>query len=132
MTAAFLLAGIILFVIVILFARWSGWHGEISKQIDLFKLFQSQSPDSNEYKLVRRLIKNKIKEDPSNPSLQLYENLLNQNSLDLQTYLYFLLEYEYIRNRNLDTTKTGPSLFLQRVKETIDERLAQEFPEKYV
>lgn len=109
-------------------SRWSGWKRDIGKQIDNYKQLRRQLPDANENNLASRLLRIKIKND-LNPSLKKhYEALSSQSGLTLRNTLFFIIEYDYIRGRGLNPVESGPMLFLNKVKDHIDDTVRREFP----
>jgi len=109
-------------------SRWSGWKKDIGKQIDNYKQLRRQLPDANENNLASRLLRIKIKND-LNPSLKKhYETLSSQSGLTLRNTLFFIIEYDYIRGRGLNPVESGPMLFLNKVKDHIDDTVRKEFP----
>jgi len=109
-------------------SRWSGWKKDIGKQIDNYKQLRKQLPDANENNLASRLLRIKIKND-LNPSLKKhYETLSSQSGLTLRNTLFFIIEYDYIRGRGLNPVESGPMLFLNKVKDHIDDTVRKEFP----
>jgi len=110
-------------------SRWSGWKRDIGKQIDNYKQLRKQLPDANENNLASRLLRIKIKND-LNPSLKKhYETLSSQSGLTLRNTLFFIIEYDYIRGRGLNPVESGPMLFLNKVKDHINDAVRKEFPE---
>lgn len=109
-------------------SRWSGRKKDVGKQIDNYKQLRRQLPDANENNLASRLLRIKIKND-LNPSLKKhYEALSSQSGLTLRNTLFFIIEYDYIKGRGLNPVESGPMLFLNKVKDHIDDTIRKEFP----
>lgn len=128
MMLIYFILSIILMGIFMYLSRWAGWKKDIGKQIDNYKQLRRQLPDANENNLSSRLLRIKIKND-LNPSLKKhYETLSSQSGLTLRNTLFFIIEYDYIRGRGLNPVESGPLLFLNKVKEHIDDTVRREFP----
>ena len=128
MILIYLILAIFLIGIFIYLYRWSGWKNDISTQIENYKQLKKQLPEANENNLASRLLKIKIRKD-INPALKKhYEALSVQSGLTLRNTLFFIIEYDYIRGRGLNPVDSGPMLFLNKVKEYIDDTVRKEFP----
>ncbi len=128
MILIYFILSIIVFGIIMYLSRWSGWKKDIRRQIDNYKQLRKQLPDANENNLASRLLRIKIRND-LNPTLKKhYETLSTQSGLTLRNTLYFIIEYDYIRGRGLNPVESGPMLFLNKVKEHIDNTVRKEFP----
>ena len=118
-----------LFVLFILFLnRWSGWKNDVRNQIQLYKELRRQLPEAHENNLASRLLRLKIKSNNNEAFRNYFEPLATQSGVTLNAALFFIIEYDYIRGRGLDPTETGPTLFLRKVKDFIDEMIREEFP----
>ena len=113
----------------IFFSRWSGWKNDLKAQIAVYKKLKEQLPEANENNLSSRLLRLKIKNDKNESLKTHYETLSYQTGLTLSSALYFIIEYEYIRDRGLNPAEPGPMLFLQKVKQYIEEIVSSEFPD---
>jgi len=118
----------LLLAVGIYFSRWSGWKNDIKVQIDVYKKLKEQLPEANENNLASRLLRLKIKNDKNESLKTHYETLSYQTGLTLRNALFFMIEYEYIRDRSLNPAESGPMLFLQKVKYYIEEIVSNEFP----
>ena len=126
----FYILATLLFVLVVLFLnRWSGWKNDVRNQIQLYKQLKSQLPDAHESNLVSRLLRLKIKSNSSEPMKTYFEPLATQTGTTLNTALFFMIEYDYIRARGLNPSESGPTLFLHRAKDFINKTVKEEFPD---
>jgi len=128
MILIYLIISIIVIGFVIYLFRWSGWKNDINTQIENYKQLRRQLPDANENNLASRLLRIKIRKDLSPALKKHYETLSTQSGLTLRNTLYFIIEYDYIRGRGLNPIESGPMLFLNKVKERIDDTVRKEFP----
>jgi len=125
----YLILAILLLAVGIFFSRWSGWKNDVKDQIDVYKKLKKQLPEANENNLASRLLRLKIKNDKNESLKTHYETLSYQTGLTLRNALYFIIEYEYIRDRGLNPADSGPMLFLQKAKQFIEEIVSSEFPD---
>ena len=128
MTLFYILAFLLFAVYILFLTRWSGWKNDVRNQIQLYKQLKSQLPDAHESNLVSRLLRLKIKTNSSEPLKTFFEPLATQTGTTLNTALFFMIEYDYIRARGLNPSESGPTLFLQRAKEFINKTIEEEFP----
>ena len=128
MTLFYILAFLLFAVYILFLTRWSGWKNDVRNQIQLYKQLKSQLPDAHESNLVSRLLRLKIKTNSSEPLKTFFEPLATQTGTTLNTALFFMIEYDYIRARGLNPSESGPTLFLQRTKEFINKTIEEEFP----
>jgi len=112
----------------IYFSRWSGWKSDVKAQINAYKKLNEQLPEANENNLASRLLRLKIKNDKNESLKTHYETLSYQTELTLRNALFFIIEYDYIRDRGLNPADSGPMLFLQKVNYYIEEIVSNEFP----
>ena len=124
----YLILAILLLAMGIFFSRWSGWKNDVKAQIDVYKKLKKQLPDANENNLASRLLRLKIKNDKNESLKTHYETLSYQTGLTLRNAIFFIIEYEYIRDRGLNPAESGPMLFLYKVKDYIEEIVSNEFP----
>jgi len=119
----------ILFIAIgIYFSHWSGWKSDVKAQINAYKKLNEQLPEANENNLASRLLRLKIKNDKNESLKTHYETLSYQTELTLRNALFFIIEYDYIRDRGLNPADSGPMLFLQKVNYYIEEIVSNEFP----
>lgn len=128
MTLFYIIAFLLFAVFILFLTRWSGWKNDVRYQIQLYKQLKSQLPDAHESNLVSRLLRLKIKTNSSEPLKTFFEPLATQTGTTLNTALFFMIEYDYIRARGLNPSESGPTLFLQRTKEFINKTIEEEFP----
>ena len=128
MTLFYIIAFLLFAVFILFLTRWSGWKNDVRYQIQLYKQLKSQLPDAHESNLVSRLLRLKIKTNSSEPLKTFFEPLATQTGTTLNTALFFMIEYDYIRARGLNPSESGPTLFLQRAKEFINKTIEEEFP----
>jgi len=128
MTLFYILAFFLLVVYILFLTRWSGWKNDVRIQIQLYKQLKSQLPDAHESNLVSRLLRLKIKSNSSEPLKTFFEPLTMQSGTTLNTALFFMIEYDYIRARGLNPSESGPTLFLQRTRDFINKTIKEEFP----
>lgn len=128
MTILYIFAALLFAVLVLFLNRWSGWKNDVRNQIQLYKQLKSQLPDANENNLTSRLIRLKIKSGSSESMKTFLEPLAMQTGITLNTALFFMIEYDYIRVRGLIPSESGPTLFLQRAKDFINKMVNEEFP----
>ena len=128
MTLLYILAALLFGVVVLFFNRWSGWKNDVRNQIQHYKLLKNQLPEAHESNLASRLLRLKIKDTGSESLKNYFEPLATQSGITLNTALFFMIEYEYIRSRGLNPSESGPTLFLRRVKDFIDRTVKEEFP----
>ncbi|MCH8289313.1 MAG: hypothetical protein IID12_09455 [Candidatus Marinimicrobia bacterium] len=112
----------------IFFSRWSGWKNDVKAQIDVYKKLKKQLPEANENNLASRLLRLKIKNDKNESLKTHYETLSFQTGLTLRNAIFFIIEYDYIRDRGLNPAEPGPMLFLHKVKDYIEVTISKEFP----
>ena len=129
MTFFYILAALALVVYILFLNRWSGWKNDVRTQIHLYKQLKRQLPDAHENNLVSRLLRLKIKSDNSEPMKSYFEPLALQTGTSLNTALFFMIEYDYIRVRGLNPSEPGPTLFLQRTKDYFNTTVNEEFPD---
>jgi len=125
----YLILAILLLAIGIYFSRWSGWKNDVKAQIEVYKKLKEQLPEANENNLASRLLRLKVKNDKNESLKTHYETLSSQSGLTLTHALFFIIEYDYIRDRGLNPADSGPMLFLQKVKQYIEEIVSSEFPD---
>lgn len=128
MTLFYILAFLLLVVYILFLTRWSGWKNDVRTQIQLYKQLKSQLPDAHETNLVSRLLRLKIKSNSSEPLKTFFEPLAVQSGTTLNTALFFMIEYDYIRARGLNPSESGPTLFLRRTRDFINKTIKEEFP----
>ncbi|MCH7618184.1 MAG: hypothetical protein IH880_00255 [Candidatus Marinimicrobia bacterium] len=117
-----------LLAVGIFFSRWSGWKNDVKAQIDVYKKLKKQLPEANENNLASRLLRLKIKNDKNESLKTHYEALSFQTGLTLRNAIFFIIEYDYIRDRGLNPAEPGPMLFLHKVKDYIEVIISKEFP----
>ncbi len=124
----YLILAILLLAVGIFFSRWSGWKKDVKAQIDVYKKLKEQLPEANENNLASRLLRLKIKNDKNESLRSHYETLSFQTGLTLRNAIFFIIEYDYIRDRGLNPAEPGPMLFLHKVKDYIEVIISKEFP----
>ena len=128
MTILYILAALLIGVIVLFLNRWSGWKNDVRYQIQHYKQLKNQLPEAHESNLASRLLRLKIKGAGSESLKNYFEPLATQSGITLNTALFFMIEYKYIRARGLNPAESGPTLFLHRAKDFINKTVKEEFP----
>ena len=125
----YILTAILFFLFILYLNRWSGWKNDVRNQIQLYKELKRQLPEAHENNLASRLLRLKIKNNNNESFRNYFEPLATQSGVTLNTALFFIIEYDYIRSRGLNPTESGPTLFLRKARDFIEETIREEFPE---
>lgn len=129
MTFLYILIAIFFAVYILFLNRWSGWKNDVRNQIQLYKQLKIQLPDAHETNLASRLLRLKIKNNSAESVKTYFEPLVMQTGTTLNTAIFFIIEFDYIRARGLNPSESGPTLFLIRAKDFINETVEYEFPD---